>query len=60
MAEPSVSPEQVAKRICSTLERCTKALGSDYAKAFKKLPQDLQKRLINAVASLQSAVSELM
>lgn len=60
VAEPRVSPEQVAKRICSTLERCTKALGPDYAKAFRKLPQDLQKRMINAVAALQSAVSDLM
>jgi hypothetical protein len=60
VAEPLVSPEQLAKRICATVERCTKALTPEYGKAFRKLPENLQKRLITAVAALQSAVTELM
>jgi hypothetical protein len=59
VAEPDVSPEQMAKRICSTLERCNKALTPEFTRAFRKLPEKLQQRLNAALEELTAKVARL-
>lgn len=55
----ALSPEQLAKRLCSTVERCNKALTDEMLKQLNKLPAKLCQRLVAAVGELQEKVSEL-
>ncbi|MDB5390432.1 MAG: hypothetical protein JWM11_6078 [Planctomycetaceae bacterium] len=48
----ALSPEQLAKRLCSTLERCSKALTEDFVEQLETLPPKLKKRLTVAIEDL--------
>lgn len=54
-----VSPEQLAKRICSTIERCNKALNSDVLEQLQQLPPKLVDRLKTAVEELTAKLANL-
>lgn len=53
----AITPEQLAKRLCSTIERCNKALNDDVMEQFEQLPPKLSKRLIEAVEELHSKLA---
>lgn len=54
-----VSPEQLAKRISSTLERCARAINSEFVEAFAALPDKLKQRLHESARELAERVAEL-
>lgn len=51
-ASPPLTTEQLAKRLCNTLERCTKAINDQFLEEFADLPAELQERLIGAIDQL--------
>jgi hypothetical protein len=53
----AMSPEQLAKRLCSTLERCSKALTEDFVEQLDALPPKLKQRLIVAVEELYGTLT---
>jgi hypothetical protein len=59
VSEPPASPEQTAKRICSTLDRCNKALTPEFSRAYQALPEKLRQRLTAAVEELAANVARL-
>lgn len=53
------SPEQIVKRMTSTLERCAKVITPAFAKEFRRLPDPLQEKFFKALRELQTAAAEL-
>jgi hypothetical protein len=51
-APEALSPEQLAKRLCSTIERCNKALTEEFLSQMDQLPPKLKKRLTVAIEEL--------
>lgn len=51
-AVEAMSPEQLAKRLCSTLERCSKALTDDFLEQLDTLPPKLKQRLTMTIEEL--------
>lgn len=58
-AAPPVSPEQLVRRMTSTLERCAKILTSDFRKEFRRLPAEVREKFLDAAAELQTQIAEL-
>ncbi len=54
-----ITPEQLAKRLCSTIERCNKALNDDILEKLDQLPGKLRQRLMTAVEELHEKLSPL-
>ena len=54
-----ISPEQLAKRICSTIERCNKALSDDIVEQLEQLPPKLIDRLKTAVEELMAKLANV-
>ena len=54
-----VSPEQLAKRISSTLERCARAISAEFVESFTALPDKLKQRLLHSARELAERVAEL-
>jgi len=54
-----ITPEQLAKRLCSTIERCNKALNDDVLEQLDQLPGKLRQRLATAVEELHEKLSAL-
>lgn len=54
-----MTPEQLAKRLCSTIERCNKALSEDVLEQLDQLPAKLRQRLTTAVEELHDKLSAL-
>lgn len=46
---PPLTTEQLAKRICTTLERCAKAINEQFNDEFADLPGELRERLLDAL-----------
>ena len=55
----TITPEQLAKRLCSTIERCNKALDDDTLAQLDKLPGKLRERLMTAVEELHDKLAAL-
>jgi len=55
---PPLTTEQLAKRLCSTVERCTKAMGDQFLEEFGTLSEELQERLIEAVDQLSEKLDQ--
>jgi hypothetical protein len=51
-ATEAMSPEQLAKRLCSTIERCNKALTEDFLEQLDTLPPKLKQRLLASIEEL--------
>lgn len=58
-APPPASPEQIVKRMTSTLERCVKIITPSFAREFQKLPDPLQEKFFKAVRDFNKASAEL-
>jgi len=54
-----LSPEQVLKKVCSTLERSVAALTPEVLEEFSSMPIVLQQRLLDAVENLQARTAGL-
>lgn len=54
-----LTTEQLAKRLCNTLERCTKAISSDFLEEFSTLPPALQQRVRDAFQELSDKLSDV-
>lgn len=54
-----MTPEQLAKRLSSTIERCNKAITDDVLDQLSDLPVKLRQRLITAVNELQEKLAGL-
>ncbi|MDB5336307.1 MAG: hypothetical protein JWN70_1926 [Planctomycetaceae bacterium] len=54
-----ITPEQLARRLCSTIERCNKALNDDILEQLDQLPGKLRQRLMTAVEELHEKLSPL-
>lgn len=57
-AEPP-SPEQLVKRMTTTLERCAKVLTADFRKDFRRLPEPIRTKFLEAAAELAECVKHL-
>jgi len=57
-ATPPLTTEQLAKRLCNTLERCTKAISDQFVEEFADLSEELQERLIGAVDRLSEKLEQ--
>ena len=55
-----LTPEQLAKRLCGTLERCVKAMSDEFLEEFAELPAKLQKRLSLALTELREKLDQLV
>lgn len=55
----AITPEQLAKRLCSTIERCNKALNDDMLEQLDKLPAKLRQRLLTATEELHDKLAAL-
>ncbi|MES2793224.1 MAG: hypothetical protein V4719_26680 [Planctomycetota bacterium] len=55
----AITPEQLAKRLCSTIERCNKALNDDVLEQLDQLPGKLRERLMSAVAELHDKLAPM-
>lgn len=58
-APPKMTAEQLAKRLCSTLERCAKALTPETLREFQEVPDALRQKLLRAADALHAAIAEL-
>lgn len=58
-SSPQVPPEQLVKRMTSTLERCAKILAGDFSKEFRRLPEPVREKFFEAAAELQLQIAEL-
>lgn len=56
-AAETMSPEQLAKRLCSTLERCNKALTDDFIEQLDTLPPKLKQRLLSCIEELSEKLT---
>lgn len=54
-----MTPQQLAKRLCSTIERCNKAITDDVLDQLSELPVKVRQRLITAVSELQEKLAGL-
>ena len=55
----AITPEQLAKRLCSTIERCNKALSDEILEQLDKLPGKLLQRLLTATEELHEKLAAL-
>lgn len=53
----AITPEQLAKRLCSTIERCNKALTEDFLEQLDDLPKKVRQRLLTAVEELHEKLA---
>jgi hypothetical protein len=53
------TPEQLVKRMTSTLERCVKVLSPEFRKDFRRLPEPIRNDFLDAVATLTECASHL-
>lgn len=60
VAPEPIPPEQMVKRMTSTLERCLKVFTPEFRKEFRKLPEPVKNRLVKAVGELSSTVGNLL
>jgi hypothetical protein len=51
-ATEALTPDQLAKRLCSTIERCNKALSEDFLNQLESLPPKVRQKLTSAVEEL--------
>lgn len=57
-AQPeAITPEQLARRLCSTIERCNKALTEDFLEQLDALPKKVRQRLLTAVEELHDKLA---
>ena len=56
---PTLSTEQIAKRLTTTIERCHSLINSDFIREFAELPEKVQKRFLKATEQLAEKVAEL-
>ena len=54
-----ISPEQLVKRLTSTLERCEKVLTPEFLREFQGLPQPLKTRLFKAFDDFSERLEEM-
>ncbi len=59
LPKPQPSSEQLAKRMCSTLERMNKALTPETVTQMKKLPEKVRVRLVAAMKDLSAKIAKL-
>jgi hypothetical protein len=57
--KPQPTPEQVLRRVVSSLERMNEALTPELLKACRRLPADLRGRFVDAVGELSSKAATL-
>jgi hypothetical protein len=55
-----IPPEQMVKRMTSTLERCLKVFTPEFRKEFRKLPEPVKNKLVKVVGELSSTVGNLL
>lgn len=53
------SAEQLVKRMTTTLERCVKVLSADFRKDFRRLPEPVRTKFLEAAAELAECVGHL-
>jgi hypothetical protein len=58
--KPLLSPEQMLKRVSTTLERLNKALTEEMLQEIKKQPQKKRDRLVKVVGEISSKTAKLM
>jgi len=56
---PPLTTEQLAKRLCATIERCTKAVSEQFLEEYSDLPEALRERLVEAVDRLSEKLDQL-
>jgi hypothetical protein len=54
-----IPPEQLVRRMTSTLERCAKILAGDFRREFQKLPDPIREKFLSAAAELQTQIGQL-
>lgn len=54
-----LTPEQLARKLCSALERCEKAISEDFVSEFATVPDKLQARLFRVFTMLQEKLQQL-
>lgn len=54
-----LTTEQLAKRLCSTLERCAKAVTTDFIEDVSSLPEKVRERLRKAVEELNEKLGDV-
>lgn len=52
-----ITPEQLAKRLCSTIERCNKAITDEFLEQLDELPKKVRQRLLTAVEQLHEKLT---
>lgn len=57
-ATPQLTTEQLTKRLCNTIERCTKAINEQFTEEFGDLSEELQNRLMDAVGALSEKLEQ--
>lgn len=60
-AEPAEPPsaEQLTRRLTGTIERFVKLMNPEFRREYRKLPQPLKDRFLNAIQELRDHVAEL-
>lgn len=53
------TPEQLVKRLTSTLERCAKVLSPEFRKDFRRLPEPVRQKFFAAAKDLAESVAAL-
>jgi hypothetical protein len=53
------TPEQLVRRMTSSLERCAKVLTPEFRKEFRRLPEPIREEFLDAVAVLTECASHL-
>ena len=56
---PVLGAEQIAKRLTTTVERCTRLLTPEFCAEFAELPEKVRKRLLKAIEQLTEKGAEL-
>ena len=56
----AIPPDQLIKRLTSTLERCVKVLTPEFTREFRKLPEPLRNRFLKIVGELSSKAGDMM
>jgi hypothetical protein len=56
---PVLTTDQIARRLTTTVERCTNLITEEFCEEFAELPDKIRKRLLKAVEQLSEKVAEL-
>lgn len=58
-AQPAFTPEQLAKRLTGTFERCAKVLTAEFFRELRRLPEPVRERFNESVKQLQERLTHV-